>query len=258
MANFRTHAVVGVIASGMLSTLALAADIVPPQDLVALAIAGVIGAILPDVDLENSRASQAMFAGLGLFFAFCFLFSFSWKYSIAEMWIIWISTFLFFRFCLHNIFHKYARHRGVFHSILAGVFFAAATAALFHHLFQATDTQAWLAGVFLLVGYIVHLLLDELYSVDFDGKRVKRSFGTALKLVDLRLPVRSATLAAATVIAVLAAPSVEPFVAEVASEDVWLALGDRMLPEGSWFGFIADMSAVAAPPAEDVGAPVAE
>ena len=35
------------------------------------------------------------------------------------------------------------------------------------------------------VGYLVHLVLDELWSVDFDGRRirVKRSLGTALKLM---------------------------------------------------------------------------
>lgn len=247
MANFRTHAVVGVVASGMLSTLTMAANVVAPHDLVALAMAGAIGAILPDIDLENSRASQAMFAGLGLFFAFCLLFNLSWQYSIAEMWIVWVGTFLFFRFCLHSIFHKYAKHRGVFHSVLAGCFFAASTAAVFHHVLHADPTLAWLAGVFMFIGYIVHLLLDELYSVDFEGNRVKRSFGTALKLVDLRTPTGTLAMVAGTVLAVLSAPSFEPFMMVFGSDAIWISLADRMLPDGSWFGFIADMTAIASP-----------
>ena len=177
MANFRTHAVFGVVTAGMLSTLTMAANIVQPHDLVTLAIAGTLGAVLPDVDLEQSRASQALFAGLGLFFAFTLLFALSWKYSIAEMWIIWVGTFLGVRFGLHNVFHKYARHRGVFHTILAALFFAAAIAAIQFRLFDADPTLAWLSGAFLLIGYLVHLALDEIYSVDFHGQRVKRSFG---------------------------------------------------------------------------------
>ena len=32
------------------------------------------------------------------------------------------------------------------------------------------------------MGYLMHLVLDEAYSVDFNNKRIKRSFGTALSL----------------------------------------------------------------------------
>ena len=245
MANFRTHAVFGVVTAGMLSTMTMAANVVQPHDLVTLAIAGTLGSILPDVDLQHSRASQGIFAGLGLFFAFTLLFSFSWKYSIAEMWIIWVGTFLAVRYALHNIFHKYAKHRGVFHSLLAAVFFACVTAAIQHQIFSADPTLAWLTGLFVLIGYIVHLVLDEIYSVDFNGQRVKRSFGTALKLVELKSPLGSTAVAAATVVAFLAAPTIEPFIQVVGSPTVWAMLGERLLPEESWFGFIADVQRTA-------------
>ena len=76
MADFKTHIAVGVVASGMLSTLTMAAAIVPAEDLVTLAICGAIGSVLPDIDLQNSRASQAMFGGLGLVLAFSVLFNY--------------------------------------------------------------------------------------------------------------------------------------------------------------------------------------
>ena len=38
-----------------------------------------------------------------------------------------------------------------------------------------------MSGLFVSVGYVIHLVLDEIYSVDLTGARVKRSFGTALK-----------------------------------------------------------------------------
>jgi hypothetical protein len=40
--------------------------------------------------------------------------------------------------------------------------------------------------LFVGVGYLVHLILDELYSVDLMGRRMKKSFGTALKPFSLK------------------------------------------------------------------------
>ena len=37
-------------------------------------------------------------------------------------------------------------------------------------------------GITGTMGYLMHLVLDEAYSVDFNNKRIKRSFGTALSL----------------------------------------------------------------------------
>ena len=39
-------------------------------------------------------------------------------------------------------------------------------------------------GLFVLIGFIIHLVLDEIYSVDVEGAVIKKSFGTALKLFD--------------------------------------------------------------------------
>ena len=120
MANFATHIGVGTVASGMLATLTLAADVVAPENLVAVTLAGVLGSVLPDIDLKDSRAGRAMFAGLAAFFSFAVLFTFAEKFSIAELWLMSIGTFLFFRFVVHAIFHRMSYHRGIYHSILAG------------------------------------------------------------------------------------------------------------------------------------------
>ncbi|MCP4052348.1 MAG: hypothetical protein GY739_04630, partial [Mesoflavibacter sp.] len=39
-------------------------------------------------------------------------------------------------------------------------------------------------GGFILIGGLIHLLLDEIYSVDLSNVTIKRSFGTALKIAD--------------------------------------------------------------------------
>jgi hypothetical protein len=41
--------------------------------------------------------------------------------------------------------------------------------------------RVWMAGA-ITVGCLTHLVLDECFSVDLRGQRLKRSFGTAVKL----------------------------------------------------------------------------
>lgn len=251
MANFRTHLGVGVVASGMLATLTMASSLVPANDLIKLALVGTLGSVLPDIDLQNSRASQAMFSGLALFVAFTLLFNFAWQYSIAEMWIVWVSVFLAIRYCGHNAFHRFAVHRGIFHSLIAAVFFGFVTTIVFWHCYGTSPAISWLAGGFMIFGYVVHLLLDEIYSVDFNNNRVKRSFGTALKLFNIKQPGPAAAMAGAAVLAFFLTPEMSTFVSVISDPDVWAGLGDRLLPEGSWFGFIADMTKVASADAMD-------
>jgi hypothetical protein len=91
MANFPTHIAVGTVVSGALATVTVAADMVAPENIVAVTLAGVLGSVLPDIDLEDSRPGRAMFAGLGVFFSFVVLFSLERKYSIAEMLVLWLA-----------------------------------------------------------------------------------------------------------------------------------------------------------------------
>lgn len=238
MANFTTHIGVGTVVSGALATLTLAADVVAPENLVAVTMAGVLGSVLPDIDLKDSRPSRAMFAGLAVFFSFAVLFTFATQYSIAEMLILWLGTLAFVRYGLHAVFHHISVHRGVWHSILAGVFCAAATAAIFKHLLGRHDGVAWLAAGFMFAGFITHLVLDEIYSVDVMDTRIKASFGTALKLVDTRHPGHSAAMAIAAALALYASPPTETFVQTVASRSLWTELQQRLLPDEKWFGLI--------------------
>lgn len=238
MANFTTHIAVGTVVSGALATLTLAADVIAPENLIAVTMAGVLGSILPDIDLKDSRPSKAMFSGLGIFFSFAVLFSFATKYSIAELWIIWLGTLVLFRYGLHTAFHNLAIHRGIWHSILAAFFSAGATAVVFYYVLGRHEGVAWLAGAFLFIGYITHLILDEVYSVDVMDTRVKASFGTALKLFDRRYPYASLGMLAATVAVLSITPPTKTFMDGMSSRNLWAGLNERLLPEDKWFGLI--------------------
>lgn len=237
MANFATHLGVGTITSGMAATLAVATEMIGQGDIMILALAGALGSVLPDIDLKDSRSSRIIFFALGLFFSFVVLFSVVSRYSIAELWIIWIGSFLAVRYVGHYMFHNFAVHRGVFHSVLAAIFWLFLTAAIFHHGLNFDPRICWLAGIFMFFGYLVHLLLDEVYSVDFNGNRVKRSFGTAMKLVEYRNIPASFMMGIAAAGVFFLTPPFFSFYEVVATADLWSQLWDKMLPDGPWFGF---------------------
>jgi membrane-bound metal-dependent hydrolase YbcI (DUF457 family) len=239
MANFTTHIAVGTVVTGALATVTLAADVVAPENLIAVTLAGMLGSVLPDIDLKDSRPSQAFFSGLAVFLSFIVLFNMSVNYSIAEMWLAWLGTLLMVRYGAHAIFHRMSYHRGIYHSILAAVFFAVLTAVVYRYLLGRHEGVAWLAGGFMLVGYLTHLILDEIYSVDIMDRRIKASFGSAIKLLDLRKPAHSLAMAAATALTIYVAPSPQVFLEGVSSQPMWLSLQERLLPEERWFGVFA-------------------
>jgi hypothetical protein len=214
----------------------VAADMVAPENVVAVTLAGVLGSVLPDIDLKDSRPSRAMFAGLAVFFSFAVLFSLERNYSIAEMLILWLGTLLLVRYVGHGIFHRLSTHRGIWHSVAAGLFCACVTAFIYKALLGRHEAVAWLAGGFLFIGYLTHLLLDEIYSVDVMDTRIKASFGTALKLIDLKHPKASIAMVAATVLAFMITPPLQSFVDGIASRALWSGLQHRLLPQDKWFG----------------------
>ncbi len=254
MANFTTHIAVGTVVAGALATLTLAADVVAPENLVAVTMAGVLGSVLPDIDLKESRPSKAMFAGLGIFFSFAVLFTCAMGYSIAELWILWLGTLVGVRYGVHYVFHRLAVHRGIWHSLLAAAFSAVATAVVFKSMLGRHEGVAWLAAGFMFAGYLVHLTLDEIYSVDVMDVRIKSSFGTALKLYDARHPYASIGMAAATAALISISPPTKTFVDGISSTNMWAGLNQRLLPSNGWFGILNVPGQVASPAANTTGA----
>jgi hypothetical protein len=256
MANFTTHIGVGTVVSGVLATLTLAADVVAPENLVAVTMAGVLGSVLPDIDLKDSRPSKALFSGLGIFLSFAVLFSFATRYSVAELWILWLGTLIVVRYGLHTVFHRMAVHRGIWHSLLAGAFSAFATAIVFKHVLGRHEGVAWLAAGFMMIGFVVHLVLDEMYSFDVMDTRVKSSFGTAMKLYDSRYPSASAGMLVAAALAFYASPPLGTFVDGISSRSLWAGLHQKLLPEGKWFGIFSPLKGFAEAPTGPSTSPV--
>lgn len=252
MANFTTHIAVGTVVSGGLATLTLAADVIAPENLIGVTLAGALGSVLPDIDLKDSRPARAIFSGLGIFLSFCVLFSVAERYSIAEMWVVWLGTLILVRYGGEAAFHRFSAHRGIWHSIIAALFFWFLTAVVFYRLLGKHEGVAWLAGGFLFVGYLTHLVLDEIYSVDVMDTRIKASFGTALKLYDPRSWSDSAIVTLATIALFMATPSPKTFLDGITSQQVWAELQSRLLPQDKWFGIIGPRDWLATKEAADI------
>jgi hypothetical protein len=239
MANFPTHIAVGTVVSGALATVTVAADMVAPENIVAITLAGVLGSVLPDIDLKDSRPARAMFSGLAVFFSFAVLFGLERRYSIVEMLVLWLGTLLFVRYIAKEVFARFSYHRGVWHSLLAMLLCAFVTAWIFSTLLGRDDGVAWLGAAFMAVGYLTHLVLDELYSVDVMDTRVKSSFGTAVKLFDYKHLGHSAVMAVATVLAFAVTPPPKTFFDSITSRTLWTGLNQRLVPQDDWFGGMA-------------------
>ena len=235
MADFATHLGWGAVGAGLAASATYAADVVPAGDLLTLTMAGVVGSVLPDIDLEKAVPSRLLFTGLGLLLAFIVLFNLKSTYSIIELWIIWLGVFASMRYGAYNLFHHTAIHRGIFHSLLAAVFFMAVTAILLAYGLGHEPVVAWMAGLFVFLGYVIHLTLDEIYSVDFAGARIKRSFGSALKLFDGRSRSASLLMAGALLVALMIAPPSADFRKIMQPSEVTEFFRQRMFPQDGWF-----------------------
>lgn len=186
MANFQTHLSVGIVVVGTAALGVHTEGLADLQQTQWLLVVGVIASLLPDIDAEDSHPVRAFFAILGLALGFFLASALRAHFRLVELGLIWVATWLFVQMPVRFVFARLTVHRGVFHSLLMAAVLAIFTAVAASRWLSFGPTFAWLACGFVLLGYCTHLLLDEIASIDLVGKRVKRSFGTALKPLSLR------------------------------------------------------------------------
>lgn len=181
MANFKTHLTVTSICSSIAATMMLASTIATPQEVLLYFILGVVGGLLPDIDSDSSLAVRLLFTFIATVIAFLVMFRQKTGNSVMELFLVWSASFVFIKFFLFSLFTKVTVHRGIIHSIPASVAFGFITAIVMNRVFHFNDFVSWMSGVFVFGGSILHLLLDELCSLDIMGKKTKKSSGTAFK-----------------------------------------------------------------------------
>ena len=181
-----------------------------PEQTQALFFLGVAGGLLPDIDSDNSTPVRGFFTLLGVVLAFLVAFALVGRFPVVDLVLIWGGVFLLVRYGVFEVFARFTVHRGIWHSWLATVFAGVASTNAGFHLVGLSAFDAWLAGFFVAMGYLTHLCLDEVASVDILGNRVRRSFGTALKPFSLSSPRASLAMLALVVGLSFLAPDLEP------------------------------------------------
>lgn len=189
MANFKTHISLGVVLASIVVVGALLYLVVSfSVFLMWLFVAVLVGSFLPDIDLDDGIPFQIFF---GLLSVVCATATFYVLYtrSIGD-WIVQVLVvllvFICIRFILGEIFMRFTHHRGIWHSIPAALLCGLITKYCVEDVLRiGDDLIAFYIGAALMIGYIGHLILDEIYAtVNLSGGSLlpKRSLGSALKL----------------------------------------------------------------------------
>ena len=240
MADFNTHLMGAAAVSGLAATVLVMAGAAPHQAVIGYFVLGVVGGLLPDIDLPTSIPVRIAFAMLAVIAGFLVVFTFGRRYSLAELVVLWLGCFVLIRYGLFNLLDRFTAHRGLIHTVpMAGIAGLTTTAVAFH-LFAASATHAWLCGAFVTLGFIIHLLLDEFYSVDLFGRRLlKNSFGTAFSFGSLSQPLGTALLYLTVVGLFWLCPSPKPFTELVLDRETYRGMAQRLTPRDAWFaGFL--------------------
>jgi hypothetical protein len=212
MANFKTHLTIAATISSTLAIGLLITNLATSKAAFFYALLGTLGGILPDLDSPHSIPAQLFFTLSGILFASLLIISQLPQLSQVELLLLGGMTYFSVYYGLSKLVAKLTTHRGNFHSILAALWFGLATTACSYQLFEIRELVAWLAGAFITIGYLVHLLLDEVYSVDLTNRKLKKSYGSAFKLASLRYRISTMLLLLATVATFLFTPSTDKVV----------------------------------------------
>jgi membrane-bound metal-dependent hydrolase YbcI (DUF457 family) len=182
MAGFKTHITFSTILGAGYGTAAYFMYDAPwPSCVLAGGLCGVSG-MLPDLDsgpgtpLRESMAFAAAVVPVMLIHHLL-------RMGLSNEMIVLVcaGAYLLIRFGGMELLKLFTEHRGMFHSLPAAAIFGEIAFLLAS---GDTNLRLYKAGAVVL-GYMSHLLLDEIYSfkVSRGGVRLKSSFGTALKLV---------------------------------------------------------------------------
>ena len=181
MADFKTHISVSTglgIAYGTASHFLFGIEL--SHCFVAGGLCSVAG-MLPDLDSNSGIPQREMLSFVAVIIPMLMLDRFrALGWSPEHMVFVAGVMYVGIRFGIGGIFKRFTKHRGMWHSIPAALI-----AGLVTYLVCLSPEvsvrlfKSWAV----VIGFVSHLILDEIYSVDWRGRkiRVKRSFGTALK-----------------------------------------------------------------------------
>ena len=181
MAAFRQHlavsTAVGVAYSGVLGYVGVEWS----HGILGGALCAVSG-MLPDLDSSSGKPVREIFGVTAAIAPLLLLHRMDNAGLTPEQIIlVAVGLYLLIRFGVAWLFKNITVHRGMFHSLPAALV-AAEIAFLAHDCPE--NYGRWIIGGGVLLGFLSHLVLDELSSIDASGLRIRlnRAAGSAIKL----------------------------------------------------------------------------
>ncbi|MFO0863906.1 MAG: metal-dependent hydrolase [Gemmataceae bacterium] len=182
MASFKVHVTTSTILGGLYALAGTSGwNLDWGQALMAAGLCSV-GGMMPDFDSDSGIPVRHLFglAGMAapLFLMPRFLEA---GFSIEKALILAAIAYFVVRYALAEFFKRFTVHRGMFHSIPAMLIAGLVVFQLYQHS-QLGLRQYMALGT--MIGFLSHLVLDELYAVDLNGlvPRLNKAAGSALKL----------------------------------------------------------------------------
>ena len=182
MAMFPTHIKFSTLAGIGGGIAAYVGFGVPPTTSAVGAGLCCIGGILPDIDSGPGIPLREITTFLAsvvptMLITRLLSYNFTQETLILAGAVIYVAI----RFGLAHFLRHYTVHRGMFHSFPSMAIFGELTYLLFYG--ESMFVRLFMVAAVCL-GFFIHLLLDEIYSVEWDGRpHLKRSFGTAMKFI---------------------------------------------------------------------------
>ncbi len=160
-----------------------------------------LGGMVPDIDLDTGTPLKESLGFGAAIVSMMMLQRYQHVQVSHEMMVLsGVAGYLLIRFGLGAILKHFTVHRGMFHSVPVCLFCG--------ELVFLASTGSWQIRCFkacgIMIGFMSHLILDEIWSLDPRHLRVKSSFGTALKFYG-ESPVSNAITYLVTAIATVLA-----------------------------------------------------
>ena len=169
MAGYREHiSVSGMCGAAYGTTAALVMGFTPVQGALAGCLTWVAG-MLPDLDADGGKPVREIFGLLGAVVPLIAIrHLIRWCGSVDGVILSAIIIYAVTRYGGATLLKRLSVHRGMFHSIPA--LFIASELVFLAYMSESIGVKCLMAGG-VGIGFLSHLLLDELYSVQWSGLR---------------------------------------------------------------------------------------
>jgi hypothetical protein len=230
MANFNTHLNGAFVVSAALSLTVYKAGLINDAGFLMCVALGTVGGLLPDLDSDNSTPIKLGFNLAALIFAFSLVMHWRSQLSLLALIALWLAGYGFMRYVVFKLFTRMTVHRGIIHSVPYMAILGLGLTYLSYYGLQNPANSSWFYGIFLFGGAIVHLTLDEMYSVNLSGLTLKRSAGTAMKFYQHKDRWWYLLLYALLALLVFSAPPFAPLWQQLRDPAPWAQLKVGILP----------------------------